>query len=631
METDQTFAGPMRAYLLGMLADEEASVLEEEYFVNRAVFLRIQSEERALIADYLDGRLRSEEKRSFESRYLKVPELQRKVDEARSQRSALRPTAKPWVGMMRPLAAGAAFAAVLCLGIGVWAFYHWQKPAQRVAQVQPAEPNGGTQSEQASNGDTSGQGSLLPESNPVVSNGATLEFHMAQPLFIASSKSYLVGDRGPCAISNGDVLLRTVSIPYENNTAFVSVVRSKPGDCKVDTYLQVKVSYLEGMHKQFQERTDADMRRLQSLANPGSPQNAAVAVNVPPPVSVSTASMASENNKVVESSNHSGQSVVANRAGESAQSSEAPPVSIASARGPTKESQHSTLETSPLPVDSTIYGNRNGASGAQTALNAASRTQSMVLEMLQAQYVMAKGTNGCHIGNPETALTTQSRGGGMRVLPVTSSNMVIAKCTNSFADGKLKPANSTCNGSGVGKANGFLSHIPKVGGALGAGSSKVGDQAANQEMDVVATGDKIYPTNLDVNESKGEVKFTFMTCKESGDQQNPYKGELVFKFNSLKTGDVSQVEDTIGQVFRQGGNEQANGGYQQSNNNGGNRAQQENQSSVCNPEVGQTIKQVTDSCGQPANQTKGATKTQFFYNQPKIKVIFVNGKVSDIE
>jgi hypothetical protein len=266
-----------------------------------------------------------------------------------------------------------------------------------------------------------------------------------------------------------------------------------------------------------------------------------------------------------------------------------------------------------------------------------------VLEQLQAQYTMSQGTNGCHIGNPETALTTQSPGGGMRVLPVSSSSMIIAKCTNSFADGKLKPANSACNGSGVGKASGFLSHVPKVGGVLGTGSSKVGDQAANQEMDVVATGDKIYPTNLEVNESKGELKVSFMTCKQSGDQQNPYKGELIFHFKSLKPENVSQVEDTIGQVFKQGGDDQSNGGNNQGNDNNGGQQQsnngnqgqdqgsQDNQSSPCNPEVGQTLKQVVDACGQPANQTKGATKVQYFYNQPKIKVIFVNGKVSDIE
>jgi hypothetical protein len=610
----------MRAYLLGLLPDDQATALEEEYFVNRAVFLRMKSEERALIADYLEGRLGSEEKQSFESRYLKAPELQRKVDEARRQRNVSRPAVKAWVRMTRPLAAGAAFAMVLCLGFGLWAFYHWQKPPQQVAQMQPAEPNGGTQSEQSSNGDTGGQGSLLPESNPVVSDGATLEFHMGQPLFIASGKSYLVSDRGPCAISNGDVLLRTVSIPYENNTAFVNVVRSKPGDCKVDTYLQVKVGYLEEMHKQFQERSDADMRRMQALANQASPQNAAVAVNVPPPGSASTASVASENNKAVESPSHSGQAAAANRTANNLPQIADAPKSIAESSEQTQGRPHSTLESSALPVDSTIYGNRTITGGGPS-----------VLEQLQAQYPTARGTDGCHIGNPETALVTQNTGGGMRILPV-SSEMKIAKCVNSYADGKLSPASSACNGESIGKVGGWAAHIPgRIGSTAGVGASKVNDQAAKQQMDVVATGDKIYPTILEANESKGEIKFTFMTCKESGDRQNPYKGELVFKFNSLKPEDVSKVVDTIGQVFRQGGDVQANGGYQQNNDNRGNRAQQENQSSVCNPEVGQTIKQVTDSCGQPVNQTKGATKTQFFYNQPKIKVIFVNGKVSDIE
>jgi hypothetical protein len=265
-----------------------------------------------------------------------------------------------------------------------------------------------------------------------------------------------------------------------------------------------------------------------------------------------------------------------------------------------------------------------------------------VLEQLQAQYPLARGTDGCHVGNPETALVAQSAGGGMRILPV-SSDIKIAKCINNYADGKLSPANSACNGETVGKVGGWASHIPgRIGSAAGAGSSKVNDQAAKQQMDVVDTGDKIYPTNLEVNESKGEVKFTIITCKPSGDQQNPYKGELVFKFKSLKPENVSQVEDTISQVFKQGSDDQGNGDQQGnsggSQNGGGGQDQQsqnqgalDNQSSPCNPEVGQTLKQVVEACGQPANQTKGATKVQYFYNQPKIKVIFVNGKVSDIE
>ena len=91
-----------------------------------------------------------------------------------------------------------------------------------------------------------------------------------------------------------------------------------------------------------------------------------------------------------------------------------------------------------------------------------------VLEQLQAQYPFARGTDGCHIGNPETALVTQSAGGGMRILPV-SSEMKIAKCVNSFSDGKLTPANSACNGESIGKVGGWMSHIPgRVGNAAGA-------------------------------------------------------------------------------------------------------------------------------------------------------------------
>jgi len=66
----------MRAYLLGLLSDDQAASLEEEYFVSRALFLRVQSEETVLIADYLDDRLRGREKRGFETRYLPAHPVQ---------------------------------------------------------------------------------------------------------------------------------------------------------------------------------------------------------------------------------------------------------------------------------------------------------------------------------------------------------------------------------------------------------------------------------------------------------------------------------------------------------------------------------------------------------------------------
>ncbi len=258
-----------------------------------------------------------------------------------------------------------------------------------------------------------------------------------------------------------------------------------------------------------------------------------------------------------------------------------------------------------------------------------------VLEQLQAQYTLARGTDGCHVGNPDSALEVQSPGGGMRVLPVSSSTVTIAKCTNSYADGKLKPANSTCNGEGIAKAGGWLSKIPKVGATMGQGASKIGDQAANQLMDVVRTGEMVYPIKLEVNESKGEVKFSLITCKQSNDQQNPYKGDIVFHFKGLKPENVSQVEEAISKVFKQGGDDpgnNGNGGQDQDNQSEQDAQKGSNQGPACNPEVGQTLDQIVSTCGQPANQSKGANgKLLYFYNQPKIKIIFVSGKVADTE
>jgi hypothetical protein len=110
----------MRAYLLGQLPEDQAAVLEEEYFTNREFFLRVQSAETALISDYLDGSLSSAEKESFESRYLQVSLLQQKVEEVRRQRVA-RPSAAR-ASIWTRLRPAYGMAAVLLLALGVWLF-----------------------------------------------------------------------------------------------------------------------------------------------------------------------------------------------------------------------------------------------------------------------------------------------------------------------------------------------------------------------------------------------------------------------------------------------------------------------------------------------------------------------------
>ncbi len=83
-----------------------------------------------------------------------------------------------------------------------------------------------------------------------------------QKIFIVGSNLDLVSDAGECAVTPGDVLLRTGSAPDENNKVSVSVVSSKKGDCPVDTTSDVEVTELQEMHNQFREKMDTGLKSL---------------------------------------------------------------------------------------------------------------------------------------------------------------------------------------------------------------------------------------------------------------------------------------------------------------------------------------------------------------------------------
>jgi hypothetical protein len=138
MPMDHISNESMRSYLLGQLSDDEATALEEEYFINRDSLLKIQAAETALIADYLDGSLRPAEKQHFESRYLHVPLLQRKVEEVRQQRRMPRPVAQPSIWINWRVAF--AIASILVLAFGILAYRsHLATPPELVARNQPPE------------------------------------------------------------------------------------------------------------------------------------------------------------------------------------------------------------------------------------------------------------------------------------------------------------------------------------------------------------------------------------------------------------------------------------------------------------------------------------------------------------
>ena len=110
----------MRAYLLGQLPEPEADALEAEYFADRAVFLQVQSVEKKLITEYLDGKLPALDRQSFESRYTQVPQLQQRLEEVKRVRADRRPASRLGVPpFWRP---ALAVALLMLIVAGVW-FY----------------------------------------------------------------------------------------------------------------------------------------------------------------------------------------------------------------------------------------------------------------------------------------------------------------------------------------------------------------------------------------------------------------------------------------------------------------------------------------------------------------------------
>ena len=78
----------MRAYLLGRIDSSEADAFEEVYFGDRKVLLKLKACEDDLLVDYLENRLSPGDRVLFERRYLSVPELRRRLDEARRRGTA---------------------------------------------------------------------------------------------------------------------------------------------------------------------------------------------------------------------------------------------------------------------------------------------------------------------------------------------------------------------------------------------------------------------------------------------------------------------------------------------------------------------------------------------------------------
>jgi len=79
----------LRLYLIGLMPEAQAEALEQAYLAKPETWERLRAAEDDLLDDYAADRLREDEKRAFEARYLASPPLRQRVMAARALRRAL--------------------------------------------------------------------------------------------------------------------------------------------------------------------------------------------------------------------------------------------------------------------------------------------------------------------------------------------------------------------------------------------------------------------------------------------------------------------------------------------------------------------------------------------------------------
>jgi hypothetical protein len=83
-----------------------------------------------------------------------------------------------------------------------------------------------------------------------------------QRIFVVSSSLDLTTAAGECALSPGDIILRTADQPTSENMVEVSVLSSKSGDCPANVNAPLELAALQEMQNQFREQIDAGLKTL---------------------------------------------------------------------------------------------------------------------------------------------------------------------------------------------------------------------------------------------------------------------------------------------------------------------------------------------------------------------------------
>ena len=243
-------------------------------------------------------------------------------------------------------------------------------------------------------------------------------------------------------------------------------------------------------------------------------------------------------------------------------------------------------------------------------------------EQLAAQYKLAKigsDTSGYSVVEKGTLLAIQK--GGILGVPYGDSQT---------------PAT---------KYEGGTVHGPSGLSLLGR-KSVMGRFGKEQTTHLFPSGDKVYPTKIDVNLDKDTVAMSVVACDTCNKTDPPTynKAQVVFQFpkGTLAKAAAGEVEDTIGQLLSisddtqsdQGGGQQADqGGQQQGGGQGQQQAaapqQQEQQAEPAEVKLGMTTDQVEGALGKPDKKVTLGPKQIYIYKD--MKVTFKDGKVSDVQ
>ncbi|HUO27006.1 MAG TPA: hypothetical protein VMU61_15160 [Candidatus Aquilonibacter sp.] len=249
-------------------------------------------------------------------------------------------------------------------------------------------------------------------------------------------------------------------------------------------------------------------------------------------------------------------------------------------------------------------------------------------EQLAAQYKLVKmgsDTGGYSVVDPGTLLAIQK--GGILGVPYTDKTVLTTK----YEGGAVHSPNSLL----VQGRKSIFGHFSQT-------------QSQGQATHLFQTGEKVYPTKVEVNLQKDTVTMGIVACDTCNKTDPPTynKAQVVFEFpkGTLAKASAGDVEDTIGQLLSisddsnqgqgdQQGNDQQGGqqGQDQGQAQGQGQGQQgqQQQSQPETIQMGMTQDQVQATLGQPEKIVNLGPKQIFVYKD--LKVTFFNGRVVDVQ